>query len=162
MGFCFDKIENRYSIEGLIAIMHRWGKGNFQPFLDNVSQSEFYLLLGLQHNFGKPGEQGVRTMDLADVLYVSAPAISRTLGNLEKKGLVIRYIDKEDKRNSYATLSEEGAKVVEESLRRLMDFFDSVICEMGKDRFHEMIDLMYCFNDSLNTVIKKKEENKNV
>ena len=76
--------------------------------------------------------------------------------------MVIRYIDKEDKRNSYATLSEEGAKVVEESLRRLMDFFDSVICEMGKDRFHEMIDLMYCFNDSLNTVIKKKEENKNV
>ena len=55
--------------------------------------------------------------ELADAAGVSAPAISRSVDELEKLGYVKRIRDeKEDRRRVYVTLTNKGSKFVEGAL----------------------------------------------
>jgi DNA-binding MarR family transcriptional regulator len=55
--------------------------------------------------------------ELANVAGVSAPAISRSVDELEKLGYVKRIRDeKEDRRRVYVTLTNKGSKFVEGAL----------------------------------------------
>ena len=55
--------------------------------------------------------------ELADAAGVSAPAISRSVDELEKLGYVKRIRDeKEDRRRVYVTLTNKGNKFIESAL----------------------------------------------
>ena len=65
-------------------------------------------------------ENGVYVSQLAKELKVSSPAVSRMLGILENKGPIGRDVDKDNRRNTYVYLTQQGEEEIAET-ERLLD-----------------------------------------
>ncbi|HHY47645.1 MAG TPA: MarR family transcriptional regulator [Firmicutes bacterium] len=76
-----------------------------------------YILL---HDMPAPTE-------LADGLGISSAAVTRLADRLERKGLLIRQPDPEDRRTLRLVLTEEGRRIVEQVIEGEQARFDDVI-----------------------------------
>lgn len=65
-------------------------------------------------------EPGINLVELADLLGVSAPAVTQVLATLEKSGLIVRKPDPKDGRVKNIFLSSEG-KVIEGDINRTFE-----------------------------------------
>ncbi len=162
MDFCYRDENNRYSYEGLVSLVHRWSRNSIKDFLDGLSQSEFCMMMFIGYNHYIMKNDAVRNIDLAEQFQVSAPAISRMLRNLEKRGLIRRQGEETDRRNSYIYLTKEGLQMVASSKDNLDSFFTKAIDRMGREKFCEMMDLLYSFHDCLSIEMKKRREEEKV
>jgi DNA-binding MarR family transcriptional regulator len=52
--------------------------------------------------------EGVSQRQLADMLYISQPQVTRVLQSLEKNGLIVRRVDENDQRRTLAFLTPAG------------------------------------------------------
>ena len=86
-------------------------------------------------------ENGVYVSQLAKELKVSSPAVSRALGNLESKGLIGRDVDKENRRNTYVYLTEQGEEEIAETERLLDEKMTRVVDQMGKEDVEQLLNL---------------------
>ena len=68
---------------------------------DGLHPSQFKLLMTMHHTPVSPSE-------LAEHMQVSMPTISKTLGVLERRGLVERSTDETDRRRVQLTMTDEG------------------------------------------------------
>ncbi len=59
--------------------------------------------------------------DIAATLHVSAPAVTKTVRTLERRGLVLRRPDAGDHRRVLISLSEVGRKAIEKVHRELRE-----------------------------------------
>ncbi|WP_111719177.1 MarR family winged helix-turn-helix transcriptional regulator [Homoserinimonas sp. OAct 916] len=79
---------------------------------EQITHSEYSVLAILQH-YG-PLTSG----KLAEHEQVQPPSMTRTLGNLEKKGFVKRAEDPDDRRQVVVDLTPAGSTIVEDTRRR--------------------------------------------
>ena len=56
-------------------------------------------------------QRRLRMIEIAGILSVAKSAVTKTVDHLEKRGLLVRERDPQDRRTVYATLTCEGAKV---------------------------------------------------
>ncbi|HLT88713.1 MAG TPA: MarR family transcriptional regulator [Sphingobacterium sp.] len=63
-------------------------------------------------------EEGRTQQELACLTFRDKPSVSRLINNLEKLKLVIRVIDKEDKRSNLIFLTKQGRQMKETCLRQ--------------------------------------------
>lgn len=63
-------------------------------------------------------EEGRTQQELACLTFRDKPSVSRLINNLEKLKLVIRVIDKEDKRSNLIFLTKQGRQMKEACLRQ--------------------------------------------
>lgn len=92
----------------------------------SLSLSEFQVLNVLEGAGGR-----LRMAELADLVLTSRSGLTRRIDRLERRGLVSREPCEQDKRGSFAVLTERGRDVLAEThplhareIRRL--FFDSL------------------------------------
>ena len=77
----------------------------------DVSQGE-YMLMGAFLNYEKEhGGRHITVNELAGVLGVTMPSVSRMLKNLESRGLVVRETDKDCRRNTLVYISDKGLRL---------------------------------------------------
>lgn len=131
---------------------------NFSGLLSRTSQSEFLVMgavlkLEQLHNSSNYG-----ISNIADSLYVSSPAISRTITSLENKGYVARYTDRLNRRNTNVKLTELGAEVFDAERARLSEFMNSVVERMGEEKLSQLLNLS---NELLINVEKEIKSRKN-
>lgn len=69
------------------------------------------------------GKGSVSMGDLAHEVSISQATVTSVLDRLEKRNLVVRQRDTEDKRRVYAQLTDEGAKLVQRAPSALQDSF---------------------------------------
>lgn len=67
--------------------------------------------LGLLHAISE-NEQDVVQQDMADIMNKDKSAILRLIDSLEKKGLVVRSIDPQDRRKNLLFVTEQGMAVL--------------------------------------------------
>ncbi|MFI1282240.1 MULTISPECIES: MarR family winged helix-turn-helix transcriptional regulator [unclassified Streptomyces] len=77
-----------------------------------VSVAEYTALVVMQEN---KRSGGIRMQDLADAIGLSQSTVSRLVARLEKDGLTERTIGAEDRRVTYAHVTEAGETVVAEA-----------------------------------------------
>jgi len=63
------------------------------------------------------GGESLRVTDLAELLGVDAPTVTRKVQQLERDGLVARHTDPEDRRATRITLTSAGRRTLEKVLR---------------------------------------------
>ena len=71
--------------------------------------------------------------ELSSALGTSAARISAVLGTLEKKGLVVRQIDLNNRRNILVSITDDGRKRVEVEKRKWGKTLEQVFLEMGEE-----------------------------
>jgi DNA-binding MarR family transcriptional regulator len=97
-------------------------------------------------------EKPLRVTEMADLLQMPAPSATRHTQEMERRGLVTRCADQQDRRASVLTLTEEGIKAAEavgtlriERLRRAMGDWELNDLRRVKTLFQRL-------NDSLSNI----------
>lgn len=129
--------------EEFMRVSHRMRRLNMSHVFSDVSQGEFFALEMLRKFQQRNGDsRGVIVSDLARSLRVSPPAASRTLKNMEEKGLIRREVDKNNRRNTYVFLTEKGMESRDMASKAMEDFTGRVMKRMGDENVEMLISLI--------------------
>ena len=143
----------------IFRALHRFGRLNTGQLIEmeGLTQGEFFGL-SMLHEHLKEHPEGMHVRELADKARVSPPRVSRMLRDMEEKGLIERRIDRNDRRNTYTVLTEQGEEAWQRTAERLSAFLDQVLDRMGPDNVRTMIDLWNQFSDLLEDERAKETE----
>lgn len=124
----------------LIRIFEGFRKLNVASILPNLTHAEFGILKTISccHKTD-PCEEGIKISDIIGHLKVPGPAASRTMKSLEEQGLIIRTVNKQDRRNVYVRLTEAGTARLAEADQILDEFQDAVFGSMGVENMNRLI-----------------------
>ena len=92
--------------EELLERMKNLRRAGFQRHLDDYLQGENFVLgyIALQEGVVLPG-------DISQEMGVSSARVAATLNKLEKKGLITRKINKDDRRQVLVEITAAGSKL---------------------------------------------------
>ena len=143
----------------IFRALHRFGRLSTGQLIEmeGLTQGEFFGLSMLREHLREHPE-GMHVRELADKARVSPPRVSRMLRDMEEKGLIERRIDRNDRRNTYTVLTEQGEEAWQRTAERLSAFLDRVLDRMGPDNVRTMIDLWNQFSDLLEDERAKETE----
>ncbi|EHC4728814.1 MarR family transcriptional regulator [Listeria monocytogenes] len=80
--------------------------------------------------------------DVKEFLSVSKPAVSQMLSSLEKKGFLVRDVDKNNRRNVIVTLTDTGREVLSVELENFNIKLKKIISHLGEDDVKQMIEIV--------------------
>ncbi len=122
--------------EDLFRAMNQFHKLKFSDMMQNMSKADF-IVMNVIMNKGKDDKMTIS--ELAAIARMLPSAISRTLKGLEEKGYVERTINKQDRRNTYVELTEEGKKQTCEVRQVMRDFGKTVMAKLDEHEVNELI-----------------------
>ncbi|WP_296796126.1 MarR family winged helix-turn-helix transcriptional regulator [uncultured Methanobrevibacter sp.] len=94
-------------------------------FIDNeteISYSQYYMFMLLYF------DPGVNQSDIAKACFMNRSGVSRAFSDFEKKGLIERKINPNNKREYITTLTEKGIKTAKLLEEKEIEW-DNMICE---------------------------------
>ena len=109
-----------------------------KKFLDNeteISYSQYYMFMLLYF------EPGVNQSDIAKACFMNRSGVSRAFTDFEKKGLIERKINPDNKREYITTLTEKGLKTAK-FLEKIEIEWDEMICrqlDLSRDDLLEIL-----------------------
>ena len=107
------------------------------PTGGELSPGEFFLLRSISTlsdtGDGCCEQADIHVSRLRDHMETSLPAVSQTLGSLEKKRLVIRTMDAGDRRRITVSLTGKGEAAVREYTRKLTSRLGELAAMLGEE-----------------------------
>lgn len=118
--------------------------------MNRANKGELFVLqfLAMSHTAVLPSE-------LSAALGASTARISALLGALEKKGQIVRNIDRSNRRNILVTLTPAGRSRAEIKMRQMQEGMTSVFTEMGEADTAEFLRL----SEKFSVLMQKHMEN---
>lgn len=84
----------------------------------------------------------IKAADLSELLEMSRPSITRILNGLEKRGLITRTIDPNDRRSINIGLTEAGTEALKLANRKILNFAERVVESLGESDTDKLIALI--------------------
>lgn len=141
-----------------IAIAHRLNRINMDGIFPDLSKGEFCVLSMIHDGYVKGEAEGVYVSHIANYMKVTPSAISRMLRGLEKRGLIERKVDKNDRRNIYVCLTDEGNQMRQKVEVRTRELTQGIVAAMGEEDAHLLITLYNKMMDVMEVEVKKYTE----
>ena len=95
--------------------------------VDTMTDGQFAVLIALVND-------GPHTLsELADRERITPPSMNRTVNCLEESGYLARTQDADDRRKVNISITDEGAEIVAETVRRRAAWLESVLQELTPD-----------------------------
>lgn len=121
-------------------IMESFRKLNISSMMP-LAHGEFAVLKVIQ--CCARGEKGgcetkVKVSSIVREMRMPPPAISRALRILEQKGLVVRTVDTEDRRNTFVEVTEQGYATIDEVDTIMEDFASAVFDDLGEETMQRL------------------------
>lgn len=104
-------------------------------------RSEMMMLFCIKRH-AQEGEPAMRVSDISNHLRLTSPTVTQTLNVLENKGLVERFMDKEDRRAVRVQLTEEGFKTTDEGQKQFEEQINGLIQHLGEEDSLHLADLL--------------------
>lgn len=121
----------------------------------DVSQGE-YMLMGAFLNYEREHRgRHITVNELASVLGVTMPSVSRMLKNLESRGLIVRETDKECRRNTFVYISDKGLKLFEENEKIVKQCVNKIAKLFTKTEIEQLLD----YRKRIEKVLEEEIEN---
>lgn len=92
--------------------------------------------------------------DLAEKMQLSMRQISKMIGNLKERGLVVWSHDGNGSEGTYVTITESGQQLLTQQQKILEEYYGNVIDKFGKDNLIQLLNLM----KQLETVMSSEVE----
>jgi len=136
-------------------------KGHLKTWDIDMSPGEFFLLTHIKSTEEETGVNGVFVSELSEILKMSMPAVSQQLKSLDKKELIVRDVDKDDRRKITVSISEKGQKFLKCAQGHMDKIITNIILQVGEDDVREFIRIIMkmgkAYKDNLNA--PKNERN---
>lgn len=81
--------------------------------------------------YNQANHSGIKMTQLSDIMHASKSAMSQLISRLEKKGIVKRYLNKQDRRVIYVKMTDSGNALFESQRNRILLFFEDFLSRMG-------------------------------
>lgn len=113
---------------------------------NNFNQNEWFIMNSLYEvqveklSDDAMKHPGVRCF--AEMMQCTPPMISKILKGLEKKEMIQRSLDQQDKRNVQITLTKQGIEKVREGRIAFTAYTDQIVKRFGEEKLSQIIDLM--------------------
>ena len=91
----------------------------------------------------------MRLKDLAAREFVPAPNLCTAFRKMERDGLVVRAVDEDDRRNTWYSVSEYGAKVASDIIEMLHNAIASMFKDIDKKDEEELVRSFKSMNEIL-------------
>ena len=142
-------------------IMQAFRKLHLSSMLPDISHGEFGVLKAIQccERIGSKGTGGVKVSEIVRHMQLPPPAISRALRMLEEKELVLRDVDKQDRRNTFVRLTAKGEGLIEEADCIMEDFGDAVFGNLGEETMRKLNGYLRKFVETSKIEIEKRKYN---
>lgn len=143
-------------ITGIIKKLHSI---SFNPLIDGINSSEYISLKILIKLLDNSDKNSVHVSDITKKLKTSAPSVTKLLNGLEKKGLVTREIDKENRRNTLVCITEKGIKLKQHNDLILAKFISNVYDRVGRENIVQFLHLSELIHTAFEEEIKEFNAN---
>lgn len=147
----------------LFSTMHQFQRLRIGDLFPDMTNGECMTLLAIDR-FNQEKENGVLTVsELADHIHSKTSAVSRTLKLLEDRELIVRTVNRSDRRNTYVELTKLGIEEKQKIETMMMDFAQAVMNRMNEEDMIKLIaylDQLYQASKNEIEVRKKKLERK--
>jgi DNA-binding MarR family transcriptional regulator len=135
----------------LVRVLHRMQRASVEmPPVYDIRMGELLILRAIRDNISCLDKNYVS--DVWCDLSVSKSAVSQSLGVLEKKGLIHREMDKDDRRKILVTLTHQGETTLGQAEKQTHQMFESIVSRVGEKKVRELIDLFTLFADTVETL----------
>ncbi len=128
---------------------------------NNLTQSEFAVLKAVKCCGERESQEaenaGAKMSDIIGHLKALAPSVSRSMKSLEEKGLIVRTINRRDRRNVYVALTLQGQGTLDEAEQILEEFMGTVFGNMGSDSLKRLIRYLNELRAIMSEEIKKRK-----
>ena len=91
----------------------------------------------------------LRVTDLAELLAVDTPTVTRKVQQLERSGMVVRQTDPDDRRASRIRLTPAGRRTIERVRRARRAWLEQLLQDWDDDDLSVLADLLSCFAGDL-------------
>ena len=120
--------------EELLHVMKLFYSAKSQKMINDAMKGEEFVLQYISLSGGEalPGEIGVE-------MNVSSARIAQALNSIESKGLIVRQIDKKDRRRILITLTEEGKRTAEEHRKQIIELAEKMLQLLGEHDAKEYV-----------------------
>ena len=148
--------ERREETDNFARIMHRFHRVmSGMPTPQGLNRGEFFCL-GAICDFGQEEHrrEGIYVWELAKRTHVHPPAVSRTLRDLEGRGLIERSVDRDDRRNIRVKATAEGMALWTEADREMDNTVRRVQERMGT----EDIETLVCLATRLCDIVEDEQK----
>ncbi len=129
------------SDNGIISMIKRLNSITLNPLIDEINSSEYGILNIVFKMNNEKSNSLVKVSEISKKLNVSTPSVTKVLNSLEKKGFVIREIDKENRRNTFVYLTEKGVEIKEQNDKILAKFIENVYERVGRENIVQFLEL---------------------
>ena len=129
-------------------IMTSFRKLNISTMLPYTNHGDSGILKMIDYCSERSRGKSVKVSTVVRCKNVPAPAVSRSLRSLEQKGYIIRSVDRNDRRNTYVEVTDEGYAVLRETDAIMNDFADAVFGRMGDENMKKLNSFLREFLDT--------------
>lgn len=119
-----------YALKAIEAFQHIMS-GRQLDMVENINRCNKGEMFVLQF-LAMHSETPVLPSELSAALQASMARISALLGALEKKGQIVREIDRTNRRNILVTITEEGITRVQAEMAELHEQMAGIFVDMGE------------------------------
>ncbi len=91
----------------------------------------------------------LRVTDLAEILGVDTPTVTRKVQQLERQGMVVRQTDPDDRRASRIRLTPDGRRTIERVRRARRSWLEQLLQNWEDDDLSALADLLSRFAEDL-------------
>lgn len=111
-----------------------------------MSPAEFTLIASFKTYEKDNDGKHITVNELASNVNVSVPAVSKSLRNLEERGLIQRVTNQDCRRNTFVVISEKGEKLYEYNKEKITQVLDKLMDTFSLDEilsaieFHQKLD----------------------
>lgn len=97
----------------------------------------FFIWRETRHN-----ERGVTVSGLSEAMEVTSPTVTPLIRGMEKKELVFRYNDQEDRRVVRVKLTEKGEEVTRDVMEKFTSRFKGLCEHLGAEKVEQLTELL--------------------
>lgn len=158
-----ENLTNESNIEQLSNEMtyrrYAMSKVNVKKFFYDLSITDYIIMsiaAGL-HQKNKQSPNRIYLEDLAQKLQLPIYKVSKIVGNLRDRGLLLWSHDGDGSDGTYIIITETGRKTVEKQAQVLKNFYGKVIEKFGKEKFIRFLHMMNKLDEIMQEEIQELE-----
>ncbi len=130
----------------LFQTMNEMKKARPQKNMDGIVKGESFVLQFLMEN-----SSGAIPSDLSAAMGTTTARIAATLNSLDKKGLISRRIDNDDRRRIIVELTDDGKVLAKEQWRQFMEETEQMLRSVGDEDAKAYIRILKKMVESIKT-----------
>ena len=94
-------------------------------------------------------KQSLSQQNIADIIQKDKNSVTKIIDSLEKKNLVIRVVDKNDRRINKIELTNEGMALEKITTKVAIDFMNDAVKDIDEKELDSFVNVMHKLKDNL-------------